>query len=127
MPRRELSKEEPRAVSDQLRLLNRNLVKLNETLSSLLESLKNRSEPMHAGEASGKAKHLDAGGLMSLPDHLRKTAMAMVKLGEGTASSVSHVTSRVRAAESDYLNQLFAMGYLRKRRVGRDRVFSIEK
>lgn len=126
MPTSHLSKRTTQSFHDQLRLLNRNLEKLNETLSSVLGKLEDGSLPKLVKAKTERLEHLDAGGLMSLSDHLRKSAMVMVKLGEGTASSVSKETGRVRAVESDYLNQLVTMGYLRKRRVSKDIVFSVE-
>lgn len=72
----------------------------------------------------GELKALDVLSLLELPDHLRKTAMALARMGEGTAKDVARVTGRERAVESAYLNQLARMGYVRKRRVGRKVVFS---
>lgn len=62
---------------------------------------------------------LDVMTLLSLPDHLRITIMALSELGDATADQVSKRTGRARAIESSYLNQLVRMGYLEKRRVGR--------
>ncbi|HVP92683.1 MAG TPA: transcriptional regulator, partial [Acidobacteriota bacterium] len=41
--------------------------------------------------------------LFSLPDHLRKTCMAVATKGECTATEVSNLTGRCRAIESNYL------------------------
>jgi predicted transcriptional regulator len=69
---------------------------------------------------------LDVDSILSLPDHLTKTAMVIAKIKEGTALDVAKETGRARAAESDYLNQLVSMGYIKKRRVMRRVVFSVE-
>ena len=61
---------------------------------------------------------LDVTALLSLTDHLRKTAMAMLELQKATATTVADRTGRRRATESDCLNQLVRMGYLKKRREG---------
>ncbi len=55
--------------------------------------------------------------LISLPDHLRQTFLAVAEKGECCATTVSNLTGRCRAIESNYLNQLFRMGWLNKRRV----------
>ena len=55
--------------------------------------------------------------LISLPDHLRKTYLAVLTKGECTATRVSDITTRSRAIESNYLNQLVRMGWLNKRRL----------
>lgn len=70
---------------------------------------------------------LDVMTLLSLPDHLRKTAVTLCKLGEGTADEIAELTKRARAVESGYLNQLVLMGYLRKERRGRKAYFYAEK
>jgi len=69
---------------------------------------------------------LDVTTLLSLPDHLRKSAIALSSLGEATATDLSKETARVRAVESDYLNQLVSMGLIKKKRKGRDVYFYIE-
>lgn len=68
---------------------------------------------------------LDVMTLLSLPDHLRKTATVMGKLGKATADEIAEATKRARAVESGYLNQLVRMGYLKKERSGRRVLFSV--
>lgn len=70
---------------------------------------------------------LDAETLLSLPDHLRETAISFCKFGEATATKIAEDTGRARAAESDHLNQLVAMNYLSKKRVERQVVFYVKK
>jgi ArsR family transcriptional regulator, lead/cadmium/zinc/bismuth-responsive transcriptional repressor len=57
--------------------------------------------------------------LITLPDHLRKTYVAVATKGECDAVQVSNQTGRCRAIESNYLNQLLRMGWLSKRRVSK--------
>jgi hypothetical protein len=61
--------------------------------------------------------------LLNLPDHLRKTMVAIIELGEGTAEDVADRTGRVRNLESSYLNSLVRLGHLLKRRKARHYVF----
>lgn len=68
---------------------------------------------------------LDVMALLSLPDHLRKTATVANELGKSTADEVAKKTGRARAVESGYLNQLVRMGYLKKERRGRNVFFSV--
>ena len=63
--------------------------------------------------------------LLQLPDHLRRTYMVVASKGEGDATQVSSQTGRCRAVESNYLNQLCRMGWLRKVLNGRMVCFSI--
>jgi hypothetical protein len=62
-----------------------------------------------------------------MPDHLRKTAMTLCRLGRATAEDVSQQTKRARAVESAYLNQLVIMGYTKKERKGRKAYFYIDR
>jgi hypothetical protein len=68
---------------------------------------------------------LDVMTLLSLPDHLRKTATVTSSLGKATADEIAGCTERARAVESSYLNQLVRMGYLKKERIGRRVLFSV--
>ncbi|TET65693.1 hypothetical protein E3J49_01030 [Candidatus Bathyarchaeota archaeon] len=70
---------------------------------------------------------LDVMTLLSMPDHLRKTAMTLCRLGRATAQEVAEQTHRARAVESSYLNQLVIMGHLKKERMGRKAYFYVEK
>jgi hypothetical protein len=69
---------------------------------------------------------LSSSTLLSLPDHLRKTATIVCQLTEASAGQVAARSGRARAAESDYLNQLARMGILKKKRKGRESYFSVE-
>jgi hypothetical protein len=66
---------------------------------------------------------LDIATLLTFPDHLRKSAMAIFKLGRASAKDVAKETGRARAIESAYLNQLARMRYLKKEKTGCRRVF----
>jgi len=81
---------------------------------------KKREEAMMAGEG------LDIMTLLSFPDHLRKSAMTIMKLGKAMAEDVAKETGRARAIESAYLNQLARMGFVKKAREGRRVYFSVE-
>lgn len=83
-------------------------------------SAKKREETIVTGEG------LDVMTLLSFPDHLRKSAMTIMKLGKAMAKDVAKETGRARAIESAYLNQLVRMGYVKKVREGRRVFFSVE-
>jgi hypothetical protein len=68
----------------------------------------------------------DVMSLLSLPLYLRKTAMVLYKLERATADDLARETKRLRAVESAAANQLVRLGYLKKKRDGRDVYFYIE-
>lgn len=70
---------------------------------------------------------LDVMTLLSMPDHLRKTAMTICRCGRATAQEIASQTKRARAVESAYLNQLTLMGYLKKERKGRKAYFYADR
>lgn len=68
----------------------------------------------------------DSMSLLSLPMSLRKTVMVLYKLEKATAEGLAKETGRLRAVESSAANQLVRMGYLSKKREGRDVYFFID-
>lgn len=109
----------------QTRLLQKikeSLDRLNEKMEVIIELQKHSSK-----ENPDIPDVLDVMTLLSLPDHLRKTAITICKLEQATAEEVAEQTKRARAVESSYLNQLVMMGYLKKERRGRKAYFYVEK
>ena len=106
-----------------LEKIRENLELLNEKIDVMIEIQKhgNREIPENLPEA------LDVMTLLSLPDHLRKTAVTLCKLEQATAEQVAEQTKRARAVESGYLNQLVVMGYMKKERKGRKAYFFVDK
>ena len=105
------------------------LEKIKESLDQLNQKIEVMIEIQKHGQRANPEipEVLDVMTLLSLPDHLRKTAVTLCKLGEATADSVAEQTKRARAVESGYLNQLVIMGYLKKERRGRKAYFYVEK
>jgi hypothetical protein len=62
-------------------------------------------------------KFLDVLTIISLPEHLRKTALAIVKLGEGTAADVAMETGTDAKSEILNLEELFKRDLLRKKKI----------
>jgi response regulator of citrate/malate metabolism len=106
-----------------LEKIRENLEQLNEKIDVMIEIQRHgqRALPEELPDT------LDVMTLLSLPDHLRKTAVTLCKLEEATADEVSEQTKRARAVESGYLNQLVVMGYMKKERRGRKAYFFVDK
>lgn len=107
-----------------LEKIKESLDKLNEKMEVFIEIQKQERKQDFAVQDLPEA--LDVMTLLSLPDHLRKTAVTICKLGHATAEEVAEQTKRARAVESGYLNQLVLMGYLKKERKGRKAYFFVE-
>ena len=105
------------------------LQKIKESLDRLNEKMDVMIELQRHGKRDEQTipDVLDVMTLLSLPDHLRKTAVNLCKLGQATAEEVAEQTKWARAVESGYLNQLVLMGYLKKERKGRKAYFFVDK
>jgi len=108
------------------------LEKIEESLERLNAKVEVMIEIQKTGESGKPAPSLpeaslDVMTLLSMPDHLRKTAMSICRCGRATAEETAEQTKRARAVESAYLNQLVIMGYLKKERKGRKAYFYIER
>ncbi len=100
------------------------LESLNEKIEVMIELQKHGRKDLQPTLTDAP---LDVMTLLSMPDHLRKTAMTLCRMGRATAEEISEQTKRARAVESAYLNQLVIMGYLKKERNGRKAYFFIDK
>lgn len=107
-----------------LEKIRENLERLNEKMEIMIELQKHGRREI---EPLSSEAPLDVMTLLSMPDHLRKTAMTICRLGRATAEEVAKQTRRARAVESAYLNQLVVMGYLKKERKGRKAYFYVDR
>jgi len=107
-----------------LEKIKENLEKLNEKMEIMIELQKHGKRDV---KTIPQEAPLDVMTLLSMPDHLRKTAMTVCRLGRATADEVAQQTRRARAVESAYLNQLVIMGYLKKERKGRKAYFYVDR
>ena len=111
---------------DLLKKMNRNMEAISKKLDRIVELQSSGGHSARPSVSLPEDMPLDVTTLLSLPDHLRKSALGLATLREATASDLSKETGRVRAVESDYLNQLVSMGLVKKKRKGRDVYFYVE-
>ncbi len=116
-----------------IELLQKELKEISEKLDRIVELLEaiRKALPLSYRKVAEVEDALstgiiDAVTLLSVPDHLRRTLVALAKLGgEATSEEVASTTGRARAVESAYLNQLATLGYVIKERRGRKVYFII--
>lgn len=113
--------DELNRVSEKLGLLIESNWKVLKAQEDLLRMVSNKS---FFGD--GFRLEPDAMSLLSLPMSLRKTVMVLYKLEKATAEDLARETKRLRAVESASANQLVRMGYLKKKREGREVYFYVE-
>ncbi len=106
-----------------LEKIKENLERLNDKMEVMIEIQRHGKKELQAFPDAS----LDVMTLLSMPDHLRKTAMSICRCGRATAQEIADQTSRARAVESAYLNQLVIMGYLKKERNGRKAYFYVDR
>ncbi len=121
MAKEEVLGKKPLQVLEKIR---ENLERLNEKTEIMIELQKHDRKDV---QPTLKDAPLDVMTLLSMPDHLRKTAMAVCRLGRATADEIAQQTKRARAVESAYLNQLVIMGHLKKERQGRKAYFFVDR
>ncbi len=123
MSKEEILGKKPLMVLEKIK---ENLERLNQKIEVMIEIQKNngggRKDTQMIPDAS-----LDVMTLLNMPDHLRKTAMTICRNGRATAEEIAEQTTRARAVESAYLNQLVIMGYLKKERKGRKAYFYLDR
>jgi predicted transcriptional regulator len=106
--------------------ISRVLRRIEKKIDILVGGAETKRPTRKREETMGSGEGLDIMTLLSFPDHLRKSAMTIIKLGKAMAEDVAKETGRARAIESAYLNQLVRMGYVKKGREGRRVYFSVE-
>ncbi len=120
-----MSEQQWARILEALEAMIERLDKIYLKLLEITEEQRRVTEKLRTDVEVEAPKALDVLSLLKLPDHLRKTAMALDKIGEGTADDIARITGRERAVESGYLNQLARMGYVKKKRVGKKVVFTV--
>jgi hypothetical protein len=115
-------------VVDELNRVNEKLVSMIELSEKVLKTQEELLRMVSGKSYLEEEFRLepDAMSLLSLPLSLRKTVMVLYKLEKATAEDLAKETKRLRAVESASANQLVRMGYVRKRREGREVYFYLE-
>ncbi len=98
---------------------------LYQQLSTLEKKTLGKLDALHLNQ--GSVPILDTLDILHLPKHLQDTYKALLSTerSKATAEMVAEITGKARAVESDYLNQLHTMGFVRKCREGRKVFFEI--
>jgi hypothetical protein len=123
--RNELSSKKPLTILEKI---EESLERLNGKMEVMIEIQRNNGSGVNPKTVPFLPDaSLDVMTLLSMPDHLRKTAMTICRCGRATAEEISEQTTRARAVESAYLNQLVIMGYLKKQRKGRKAYFFVDR
>jgi predicted transcriptional regulator len=113
--------DELREANEKLGLLLSSNCKLLEAQEKLLQTSGSKTKQPPDFKLAP-----DVMALLSLPMSLRKTVMVLYKREKATAEDIAKETKRLRAVESSSANQLVRLGYLKKKREGRDVYFYIE-
>jgi len=114
------------SLEKELKAISSKLDKIVELLEAIRKGLPLSYRKVAEVEEALSTGIIDAVTLLSVPDHLRRTLVALAKLGgEATSEDVANATGRARAVESAYLNQLATLGYVIKERRGRKVYFII--
>jgi hypothetical protein len=112
---------------NNLNLINNKLSAIIESNERILEINQALLENILSKQNHGENEiHPNSKSLLSLPKTLRKTALVLYKLERATADDLAKETNRMRAVESAAANELFRLGFIKKKRDGREVYFYIE-
>lgn len=89
----------------------------------LLEIITGITSPSEQGN-EGKMP-LDVVAILALPENLRKTALAIHRLGRATAMMIARETRGESDVERMHLEQLVEMGYLSREKIAEEVYFYI--
>jgi len=89
-------------------------MKEKDAVSKDILELVNRLPGLNYGSSDGERKHLDAIGILSLPGHLRKTAVAVHRRRRVSDEMLSSITGQSIEVERTNLEELVEMKYLTK-------------
>jgi len=119
-----------KALIEEVNRIDKKLDKIIEQNEKILDfqksSLRGNKGNLISIPNKGLKAAPDALTLLSFPTSFRKTIMALYKLGEATAEDIAKETSRMRAVESAHANYLVRLGFVKRRRKGRNVYFQIE-
>jgi hypothetical protein len=110
----------------EIELMKKKLDVIIEGNAKILETQTKQQVIAEPNNQPGEGKVPDVMSLLTLPMSLRTTMLALYKLDKATAEELAKETKRLRAVESSAANQLVRLGYLGKKREGRDVYFYIE-
>jgi hypothetical protein len=97
--RNELTNKKPSSIIEKI---EESLEKLNDKIEIMIEIQKNGNDHNQKASLSLPDASLDVMTLLSMPDHLRKTAMTICRCSRATAEEIAEQTKRARAVESAY-------------------------
>ena len=93
--------------------INNQLIKVSQTLNAIDQKV---NDVLTIHNSVNLKIDLD---VLSLPQHLQQTILALNQIGRGTASDVAAKTGKARTVESAYLNQLVTHQWVTKVRNSR--------
>ncbi|MHA1300659.1 MAG: hypothetical protein ACTSO9_14675 [Candidatus Helarchaeota archaeon] len=116
--------EKIKSILSEFESLERNCKKMQENLvnvKKIIESFMFKS----AEKPKSKLINIGIADLVDIPDELRKSVIAVMKLGKGTLEEVVKRTTRDKGLEKGYLEALVAMGYLKKETQNGDTIYRL--
>lgn len=97
----------------------------NQNKKNIID-LVNNIPGLNYGETDEEVKHLDSIAILTLPQHLRKSAIAIIQVLKGGACAVSKISGNDVESEMAYLEELADMGYLARRVSGSTVLYEIK-
>lgn len=97
--------KEFQSIEDNFKIVQDSINNIKNLIESLL---------LKKDESKKKLAHIGVTDILELPEELRKSVIAVIKLGGPTLEKVVERTNREKTLEKGYLEALVAMDYLKK-------------
>lgn len=107
-------KENSISLLKEFDLLEKNFQNIQENINNIKKLFESFILKRKVEQPRSRLENIGIADLLELPDELRKSVIAVMKLGNGTLAQVIKRTGRDKGFEKGYLEALVAMQYLKK-------------
>jgi len=106
--------EKSKSLLGEFESLEKNFKTIQNNIANIKKLIESYILKSKIEQPKSKLANIGIADLVEIPDELRKSVIAVMKLGKGTLDQVIKRTGRDISLEKGYLEALVAMGYLRK-------------
>ncbi|MHA1376950.1 MAG: hypothetical protein ACTSRG_01085 [Candidatus Helarchaeota archaeon] len=107
-------KKKAESVLSEFESIERSFKKIQNNINNVKKIFESFFLKSAGKKQKPKLANIGIADLVDIPDELRKSVIAVMKLGRGTLDQVVKRTTRDKGLERGYLEALVAMGYLKK-------------
>lgn len=116
---------------DRTTILLEEILKSLQRIESLLEANLNQNSDISESTEEGSESYLDVIEILNIVSKIDSNLVPTIKAilskgGKSSAQDVALITNRSRSRENQHLNHLVELGYVQKKRDGREIIFYLK-